>query len=204
VEQFIAGFIRGPHGLTGNFRVESSSGEYAHFEAITEVTLRHGDDGEQRVYKVESAEAASGTLYMKVAGINTPEEVKKISGWQIIVPRDKACPLKKDQWYVEDLKNCTLIYAAAENQGKDGLAAQAAPAADSFETVGTITDVLEGGTGDLLEVSLSESCTILADDVKKDSDGKSRTVLVPFSGKFIGAVDMKKRTIQLMHLWILE
>ena len=32
----------------------------------------------------------------------------------------------------------------------------------------------------------------------------TRTVLVPFNEQFIGKVDVKNGTIQLMHLWILE
>lgn len=201
MEQLIAGFIRGPHGVAGNLKVESASGVYEHLASLTEVALRHGDDGEQKIYKVESASIGSNTLFMKLAGVDTPEDVRKLTGWQILVPRDKACPLSKDQWYVEDLKNCALIYVQPQNQSRDGLAAKTAPAG---ETVGTITDVLEGGQGDLLEVSLSEGCTVLADDVKKTSEGKLRTVLVPFNRDFIGNVDIKNKTVQLMHLWILE
>ena len=50
--------------------------------------------------------------------------------------------------------------------------------------------ILEGGGGNLLEVSLAESC--------------DRKVLVPFNNEFIGKVDVKNKTVQLMHLWILE
>lgn len=201
MEQLIAGFIRGPHGIAGIFKIESASGEYDHLAELTEVTLRHGDDGEQKHCKVESAEVGTNTLFMKIAGVDTPEDARKLTGWQIIVPRDKACPLHKDQWYVEDIRNCALIYVQPQNQNKHGLAAETAPAG---ETVGTITDVLEGGQGDLLEVSLSEGCTLLADDVKKTAEGKLRTVLVPFNRDFIGDVDIKHKTVQLMHLWILE
>jgi 16S rRNA processing protein RimM len=88
--------------------------------------------------------------------------------------------LKKDEWYIADLLNCSLIY-----EGKDDPATLNAPT-----VVGTITDVLEGGGGYLLEVSLSESC--------------DRKVLVPFNKQFIGKVDIKNKTVQLMHLWILE
>jgi 16S rRNA processing protein RimM len=63
---------------------------------------------------------------------------------------------------------------------------------------------LEGGAGYLLEVSLSESCTCIDDNIKFDSHGKLRTVLVPFNEEHVGKVDMKEHTVQLMHLWILE
>ncbi|MCR5724524.1 MAG: ribosome maturation factor RimM [Treponema sp.] len=188
MEQFVIGFIRGSHGVTGNFKVESASGEYEHFASLTEVTLRNGQTGVSKLYAVENVEICPTTLFMKLAGINSPEDVRKVNGWEIVVPRDKACPLDKNEWYVEDLKQCALVY----KQGKDGF------------VVGTVTDVLEGGTGNLLEVALAENSGVLSDDVVHTADGKVRTVLVPFINEFIGKVDIKHRTLELMHLWILE
>ena len=192
-DQLTVGFVRGPHGLTGEFKVESASGYYEHIEVLKEVTLRNGE--QTKGFKVESAKAGNSTLYMKLEGINTPEEARKFNGWDIRVSRKFAAPLAKDEWYIADLIKCTLIY-----EGKDGLAGKET---GPFE-IGTITDVLEGGAGDLLEVSLSESCNILADDIKFTSSGKPRKVLVPFNKEHIGKVDIQAGTVQLMHLWILE
>ncbi len=189
--QLTVGFIRGPHGCLGECKVESASGDYDHILRLKEVTLMHGD--EKRVLKVESVRPGTNTVYMKFADIDSPEEIRKYNRWEISVPRRYAHPLKKDEWYIEDLKRCSLVW-------NGGPAASAAPA----EKVGTITDVLEGGAGYLLEVSLSESCGCIGDDIKYSSGGKLRTVLVPFSGQHIGKVDVRNGTVQLMHLWILE
>ena len=65
-----------------------------------------------------------------------------------------------------------------------------------------IPHVLEGGAGDLLEVAVSEN---LHGDVEGiDGSGKQKVLLVPFKNEFIGTVDIKNKTVQLMHLWILE
>ena len=179
--QLIVGFIRGSHGFSGECKVESASGEYEHLLDLKDVTLVHGDM--QREAKVESVSLGHAVAYVKFEGIDSDEAILKYRNWGIKVPRKYCKPLKKDEWYIEDLRDCSLVY-----EGKDAPATLIAP--DGKAVVGTITDVMEGGGGNLLEVSLAESC--------------DRKVLVPFNKEFIGKVDIKNKTVQLMHLWILE
>ena len=176
--QLVVGFIRGSHGFMGECKVESASGEYEHLLKLKEVTLRLGDIS--REVKVESISLGHNIAYVKFEGINSDSDVMKYNRFELLVPRKYCKPLKKDEWYIEDLRDCSLVY-----EGKDDPATLDAP-----KVLGKITDVLEGGGGYLLEVSLSEGC--------------DRRVLVPFRNEFIGKVDVKNGTVQLMHLWILE
>lgn len=194
-EQLTVGFIRSSHGVSGEFKVESASGYYEHLLKLKEVTLKFGDS--EKKCRVTSSKIGNRTLYMKVAEINSPEEVLKYKNWSLVVPQKFAHPLEKNEFYIKDLINCSLIFK------KTGLAEFAA-STEKFDTVGTITDVLEGGAGYLLEVSISESCTVLGDDLKFTKSGKNRTVLIPFNLQHICNIDVKAKTIQLMHLWILE
>ena len=180
--QLVVGIIRGKHGFSGECKVESASGEYEHLLDLKEVTLVQGD--QQREAKVESVSLGNAVAYVKFAGIDSDDDIQKYNSWGILVPRKYCKPLNKDEWYIEDLRNCSLIY-----EGKDAPATLIAPGS-KFAVVGTITDVMEGGGGNLIEVSLAESC--------------DRKVLVPFNKEFIGKVDIKNKTVQLMHLWILE
>lgn len=195
--QLVVGFIRGPHGYSGECKVESASGNYEHFLNLQKVTLKRNDAVKETV--VENVFLGNNVAYVKFKGIDSDSEIQKYNRWEILVPRKYCKPLKKDEWYIEDLKNCSLVYDVCKE--KNDPATLDAPA---VFTVGTITDVLEGGAGYLLEVSLSESCDCIGDDVKFSEDGKIRTVLVPFNERFIGKVDVKNGTIQLTHLWILE
>lgn len=190
-EQLIVGFVRSSHGVSGEFKVESASGYYEHIASLKEVTLRN--DTTFKKCRVESTRLGGNSLFMKLAEINSPEEVKKIRNWELVVPRKYAHPLGKNEWYIEDLKGCSLLWDG-------GTAVRTAPT----QVVGTITDVLEGGAGYLLEVLLSESCDVLAKNVKFNGSGKLRKVLVPFNFQYINDVDVDARTIRLMHLWILE
>ncbi|MBP3710021.1 MAG: 16S rRNA processing protein RimM [Treponema sp.] len=189
---FIAGFIRAPHGVAGECKVESASGAYEHIALLTEVALRHGDKTE--THTVESVHSGGNCVFMKFAGIDSPEEVRKYNGWEIVVPREYAYQPKNGEWYIDDLINCSLVY-----EGKDRLSGEV-----SIKTIGTITDVLEGGAAYLLEVRISEECSVLADNIKYTASGKIRTVYVPFSDAHIGKVDIENKAVLLMHLWILE
>ncbi|MCQ2240273.1 ribosome maturation factor RimM [Treponema sp.] len=193
-DKFVVGIVRGSHGITGEFKVESTSGEYEHFADMDEVTLTNGTVS--RLAKVESVSEGSNILYMKLEGINSPEEAAKFNRWEIVVPREKAHKLQKDEWYIEDLKGCSIWYKET--------AGDTAPAFDENSIVGTVTNVLEGGSGYLVEILLSESCSFLSDDVKLTKKGSPKTVYVPFKDEFIGKVDVDNRQMQLMHLWILE
>ena len=195
VERFVVGFVRGSHGLTGEFKVESASGEYSHFADMEEVSLTDGTL--TKAFNVEYVKQSSSVLYMKLAGINSPEEAAKYNRWKIVVPREKAHPLQKDEWYIEDLKGCSVWYKETA-----GNTAPAAPLKE--DVVGKVTNVTEGGSGYLVEILLSENCVFLSDEVKKTKSGKPRTVYVPFKNEFIGKVDVKGKKMQLMHLWILE
>ena len=193
-EQFVVGIVRGTHGVSGEFKVESTSGEYDHFYHMDEVTITDGTNS--RLVKIESVKEGNNVLYMKLAGINSPEDAAKFNRWEIVVPREKAHKLQKDEWYIEDLKGSSVWY-------KD-TAGDTAPALDDNSVVGTVTNVLEGGSGYLVEILLSESCSFLSDDVKLNKKGSPKTVYVPFKDEFIGKVDVDNRQMQLMHLWILE
>jgi 16S rRNA processing protein RimM len=173
MERMVAGFIRSPFGVNGQVKVESSSGETSHFLNLKEIILRK--DGVEKHFLVESVEANdAGRLIMKFDSIDFPEEVRKYSGWELLVPRKNACPLDRDEYYVADICRCSLIY------GKPPV------------VIGKIADVIEGGAGELLEVILSGV-----------SVGE-KTVFVPFRNEFIGTVDIQNETIELLHLWILE
>ena len=193
-DQFVVGIVRGSHGITGEFKVESTSGEYEHFADMDEVTLTNGTVS--RLMKIEAVSEGSNILYMKIEGINSPEEAAKFNRWEIVVPREKAHKLQKDEWYIEDLKGCSIWYKET--------AGDTATAFDENSIVGTVTNVLEGGSGYLVEILLSESCSFLSDDVKLTRKGNPKTVYVPFKDEFIGKVDVDNRQMQLMHLWILE
>lgn len=174
MDWLITGKVRGTFGLEGLLKIESSSGEYEHFSNLKEVTLRFPHTKTETsdtgiVYKVEACTVRSADVLLKLKGIDSPEAAKKLHGAEIIVPRDMACPLEKGEFYISDLCNSVLVYKG--------------------NTVGTITDVVEGGGGFLLE--LSEAAT-------------GKIMYIPFRSEFIGKINTHAKQVELMHRWILE
>ena len=145
----------------------SFSGEVSHFSRLKKITLKQGEKEEIREI-AEISHLGSGIL-IRFKGIDTPEAAKTLKGAEIIAAREFASPLKRGEFYVEDLKGLQVI-------NLDG------------ETLGQITDMLEGGNGSLAEVTLPS--------------GEKR--LAPFRKEFFGKVDLKEGKIELLEPWILE
>jgi 16S rRNA processing protein RimM len=170
-ESFVVGLVGAPFGLKGFVKVQPLSGETGHLAQLTGLTLRQGD--KEKVYAVEAVEVhadPSRTFLVKFTGIDSPEEAKNLQGAELIADRAHAAPLKPGEYYIEDLKGLELI------------------AADSGESLGRITNILEGGGGELAEVRLNS--------------GESR--LVPFRKEFFGEIDLETGKAALLEQWILE
>lgn len=171
----VTGIIRSPHGLEGFVKIESISGETVHFDGLADVLVRTSG-GPPVCLEIEAVRANARPPLVKFRGVDSPEAAKRFTGAEILVSRDNACPLDADEFYVSDLCQCMLVH--------------------NDVSVGLITGVLEGGESDLLEVTLSDGA------VPGIPGGEKR--FVPFRKEFVGEVDMKAKTVALMHRWILE
>jgi 16S rRNA processing protein RimM len=158
--------VGAPFGVKGFVKARSLSGELEHLARLETVVLRC-QDGE-KTFHIETIHAAGNTLRIKFRGIETPEAAKALSGAEILAGRDHAAPLGQDEYYVEDLRGIPVYNSRGTNLGE-------------------ITDVLEGGNGQLIELRLS--------------GGGVR--LVPFINEFFGEVDPEKRRAVLLQEWIL-
>jgi 16S rRNA processing protein RimM len=59
--------------------------------------------------KVLRAQASEGGLVMAFAGYESPEEARKLTGMDILVPRSEAAPLRENEWYIADLIGLVLV-----------------------------------------------------------------------------------------------
>jgi 16S rRNA processing protein RimM len=126
-------------------------------------------DGEERLFKIEETAPAAPSMLMRFEGIDSPEKAKTFAGSRLLAGREQAAPLGKDEFYIEDLKGLAVI-------------------TENGEAIGEITDIIEGGGGELAEIKLS--------------GGEIR--LVPFMKEFFPEINLKKGSVTLQNLWILE
>ncbi len=124
------GIVRAPHGVKGFVRVKPYSDDFKHFFSLKEVTLQR--EGKSRKVEIEQVQNHSGELLVKFKGIDSPEDARFISGWDILVPRQQASKLGKGEVYIADLPGMKLVY---EN-----------------EEVGEVVSTIEGAQALLLEV----------------------------------------------------
>ena len=166
-ERFVAALVGAPFGLKGFVKAKPLSGELEHLERLETVELRRLN-GEKTFY-IEETRIIGNALAIKFRGIETPEEARTLSGSEILVDRGHAAPLGRDEYYVEDLRGLPVYSPEGERLGE-------------------ILSVLEGGNGQLIEMSLP--------------GGAIR--LVPFRNEFFGEVDPENRRVVLLKEWVLE
>ena len=173
-KKFIIGLVGAPFGLKGFVKVRSLSGEIDHLLRLKSATIRQ--DKSEKLLKIEESSVNGSFVLMRFAGINSPEDAKNLSGAQLLAGREEAAPLQPGEFYVEDLKGLPVLAPPAQLVIPDE------------QIIGHVTDVLEGGGGELVEIKLC--------------NGELR--LVPLREEFFTEISPEKGRLRLQNTWILE
>ncbi len=129
------GIIRSPHGVRGFLKVHPLAEDFSHFFKLKEVTVEKNSRRKNLV--IEEIQHFNGELLIKFEGIDNPEDAKLLSGWEILVSREQASKLGKNQIYIADLIGLKLLYDNEES--------------------GEVVSVMEGAQSLLLEVRCKDS-----------------------------------------------
>jgi 16S rRNA processing protein RimM len=199
-KEFLAiGRLGAPKGVRGDLKVQSYSGETAHFRGLKEVDLRSAGTGEadpaagakSMKLKVLRIDEGPGGLTMAFVGYSSPEAARVLTGLEIVAPRSAAAPLKPDEYYVIDLIGLALVHEGRR--------------------MGIVRSVLEGGPDPWLEIAKAEAPAPKAAPIAVGGDkgglAKRPVVvypLVPFRKEFVGEVDLEAGTIELLVPELLE
>ncbi len=150
-----------PYGVRGFQAVRTYSGDTEHLFRLAEVELRESRSGRLRTAAVAAVRRLGDKVVMRLRGVTTPEQAREFSGWELWVPRSEASTLADGEYYAADLCGCTVLHGG--------------------QAVGTVTNVLAAGGGDMLEVA----------------DGAGTSFMVPFRELFVPVLDIAARRIEL-------
>ncbi len=132
------GRIVSSHGVRGEVKVKSFSGDDTHFKSADSLILRRSVGGTVRERKVKllSLRGALPNLIAAFEGISSPEDARAYRGAELLIERNAAQALKDGEYYFADLEGCALEFNGAE--------------------VGRVKSVWENSNCDMLEVVLTD------------------------------------------------
>lgn len=120
------GKVLRPRGVKGVAKIEAYSGNASRLLNLR--TMKVGDIE----FAVENASAEGGFLYVKFAGVNTPEDVENLRGKSVTVRRADLPAPPKDRYYIADLLGADVIVGG--------------------DVIGELVDVLQYGSADVYVV----------------------------------------------------
>lgn len=131
-EKIVIGKILRPHGVKGFARVLPETDAPDRFKLLKKVWLRNGND-QLALHEIEAVKILQKFVLLKLAGIDTVEQVDALRNQHLVIDRGDCLPLPADSYYIFDLIGAEVITTAGE-------------------TVGTVQDVLQYPASDILVV----------------------------------------------------
>ncbi len=131
----LIGIIGKPYGVRGALRIRSYSDEVDHFVGLTELHLEKA--GSQRTVGVREMKLHGRTPVVLLEGVDSPEDARRYTGWEIRTAREDAAPLAPDEYYFADLIGLGLY-------SEDGYH-------------GRVVSIVEAPQAPLLEISRDDS-----------------------------------------------
>jgi 16S rRNA processing protein RimM len=157
------GILSSTHGVRGEMKVFPTTDDISRFKKKKDYILET-KQGNIPV-KVTGVKFFKQFVILKFEGYDSLDDIAPYKGCRLLVDRKNAVKCEKDEYFIADLIGLLVV-------------------ADTGETVGTLTDVIQTGANDVYAV--------------KAEDGKE--VLLPAIRECVLAVDMDERrmTVHLM------
>ena len=156
------GVISSTHGVRGEVKVFPTTDDLNRFKKLKEVILV--TEKTEKVLKITSVKFFKQFVILKFEGIDSLNDVEVYKGASLFVDRKNAVKLQKDEYFIADLIDLTVV----DEDGKE---------------IGTLIDVMKTGANDVYIVKNSEEKELLFPAIKEcildiDFDEKKMTVHV--------------------------
>ncbi|MGI6432817.1 MAG: ribosome maturation factor RimM [Sphaerochaetaceae bacterium] len=109
MDYLATGVLKGPHGVKGLLKFQLFSSDASHLKTLTTIELRKGDV--KREMEIQFIQDLGHASVIKFTGIDTPEQARTYSGWELWIRREEALSLEEGEYYVADLLGCAMLVA---------------------------------------------------------------------------------------------
>ena len=147
MEQLLqVGVISSTHGIRGEVKVFPTTDDVKRFKKLKQVIL---DTGREKLHlEVQGVKFFKQFVILKFKGIDNINDIEKYKGKSLLVDREHAVKLRKDEYFIADMIGMD-VYTEEE------------------KFFGTLKDVLETGANDVYIVDLEEGKEVLIPAIKQ-------------------------------------
>ena len=131
ISELQVGVITQTHGIRGEVKVFPTTDDVKRFKNLNEVILE--TEKERLTLEIEGVKFFRQFVILKFKNFDSINDMEKYKRARLLVPRDKAVKLKKDEYFIADLIGMKVV-------------------TDAGEPFGMLKDVLETGANDVYVV----------------------------------------------------
>ena len=161
MEQLLqVGVISSTHGVRGGVKVFPTTDDVKRFKKLKKVILDTGK--EQLPLEIEGVKFFKQFVILKFRGIDNINDIEKYKGKRLLVDREHAVKLKKDEYFIADMIGMDVFT-------EDG------------ELFGALKDVMETGANDVYIIEMSDGKEVLVPAIKQcilDVDIENRKMVI--------------------------
>ncbi len=161
MEQLLqVGAIASTHGIRGEVKVFPTTDDVNRFKKLKSVIL--DTDKEHLTLEIEGVKFFKQFAILKFKGIDNINDIEKYKGKSLLVTREHAVKLQKDEYFIADMIGMEVF---TEDQ----------------ELFGILEDVMQTGANDVYEVKTKKHGTVLLPAIKEcilDIDIENRKMII--------------------------
>ena len=143
---FQVGIVTSPHGVRGEMKGFPTTDDARRFKRLKEVIA---DTGKERItLEIEGVKFFKNLVIIKFRGIDSCDEAEKYRKTSLLVSRENAVRLSRDEYFIADLIGLTV-------QNEEG------------SEIGVLKDVMETGANDVYVIELHDGRELLLPAIRQ-------------------------------------
>ncbi|SHH40299.1 ribosome maturation factor RimM [Thermosipho atlanticus] len=164
-EKIAVGIIGKTHGLNGELKLHPLTNVPEIIESLTEILLYNERNKVFHMAKITDMRLGNGVYLIKIQGIETVEEAKKLSGSKIYIDKSELPEVKNDEYYFYEIINSIVLD-------------------ENGNVLGKVDEIIQTGSNDVLVLNKDKENEMLIPVIKEyirnlDKTNKKIIVKVP-------------------------